>query len=79
MSNSYYIEKVDPDERVQNPCTEICAREFEEVLNLFKTSIVQTIEENNPKSDIWVIKDWWGEKMKLSIYYGEGCKRKYNW
>jgi len=56
--NTYYIKKNDKE-------VQICNREFEEVVQLFR--IVE--ESNFEKSDHYKVVDWFGDKIIASVYY----------
>jgi len=56
--NTYYIKKKDKE-------VQICNREFEEVVKLFR--IVE--EKNFEKSDHYKVVDWFDDEIIASIYY----------
>ena len=56
--NTYYIKKNDKE-------VQICNREFEEVVQLFR--IVE--ETSFEKSDHYKVVDWFGDEIIASVYY----------
>jgi hypothetical protein len=56
--NTYYIKNNEKE-------VEVCNREFEEVLQLFKIAE----EKNYEKSDHYTVVDWFGGELTVSVYY----------